>query len=220
MDDLAEIEQLAGQLLRRLGPGERRRTLRAIAREIRSTQSARIARQQDPSGAAFSPRRVRDDPKLGAYAVRFLYPRGAAEPRVVFMKSWLRQGDMLTGFDIEARAVRSFRWDRVDQFLPIDATDRNKSSGKLRRKGRIRNAAMFRKLRSGRFLRSGATDAEAWIGFAGRAAEIARIHQDGGLDRPSPKVKPVRYARRTLVGLTEAERARILDLLLEHVAAR
>ena len=76
---------------------------------------------------------------------------------------------------------------------------------------------MFRKLRNGRNLRAGATDLEAWIGFSGRAAEIARVHQEGLREKPSLKARAVRYAQRGLLGLTQAEQSRALETLLEHI---
>ncbi|MFA6125078.1 MAG: phage virion morphogenesis protein [Sphingomonas sp.] len=218
-DDFHEIEQLAGALLRKLGSGERRKLLRRMAREIQKSQSARIARQQEPDGARYLARKEKKPPAPGTYAVKFLYPRGAPEPRLVFMKSWVHEGGLLTGFDIEAGGIRSFFWDKVDRWLPITPEEQNKGAGKFRRKGRIRQTAMFRKLRAARNLRADATDQEAWIGFTGRAAEIARVHQDGLRDKPAAKAKPVRYAKRTLLGLTDAERTKALDLLVDFVAS-
>lgn len=218
MSGFEEIEEVAGALLRRLAPPERRSLLRRMARELRGTQQSRIAAQRGPDGERFAPRRPRRELKPGAYAVRFLYPAGA-EPREVSMRSWVRQGPMLTGYDQEAGGIRSFFWDRIVKWLPVEAADQNKGAGKLRRRGGIRQAAMFRRLRGSRFLGAGATDREAWIGFAGRAAEIARVHQEGLADRPAAGGRAVRYARRGLLGLTQAERSRALDLLLEHVTA-
>lgn len=218
-DDFSEIEQVAGALLRKLGGGERRKLLRQMAREIQKSQSARIARQQQPDGQRYLARKEKKPPSPGTYAVKFLYPRGAPEPRLVFMKSWVHEGKMLTGFDVEVGGIRSFFWDKVDRWLPIAPDEQNKGAGKFRRKGRIRQTAMFRKLRSARNLRSDATDQEAWIGFTGRAAEIARVHQEGLLDKPAAKAKPVRYAKRTLIGLTDAERTKALDLLIAFVAS-
>jgi phage virion morphogenesis protein len=51
--DLAEIEQLAGALLRSVSASERRRLLRHVARDLQKSQSARIARQIDPDGNAY-----------------------------------------------------------------------------------------------------------------------------------------------------------------------
>jgi len=96
----------------------------------------------------------------------------------------------------------------------------NASAGKLRRKGTIRQKVMFRKLRNGRNLRAGSTDQEAWIGFSGRAAEIARVHHEGLRDKPSRKSRAVRYAERGLLGLTQADQSRALDMMLNHVASK
>jgi len=217
-DDLSQIEAIAGALLRRISSGERRKLLRGIAREIQKSQSARIARQVSPDGEAFAARRPKRDPKPGNHTAKFLYPKGAANPRLVLMKSWVHEGPLLTGYDIEVGGIRSFFWDKVDKWLPVKPEEQNKGAGKFRRKGRIRNKAMFRKLHNARNLRSDATDQEAWIGFTGRAAEIALVSQEGLRDRPAAKAKPVKYAQRKLLGLTNAERSSIIDTLLRHIS--
>ncbi len=151
-DDLAQIEQLAGALLRHVDSGERRKILRLMARTLQRSQSARIARQQDPDGQPYPARKT----------------------------------------------------------LP---------TGRLRRKGTIKRKAMFRKLRNGSNLKAGATDTEAWVGFSGRAAQIARVHQEGLDDAPAKGRKPVRYAQRILLGDTEAERQALLDIVFRHIDA-
>lgn len=219
-DELAAIETLASALLRKVGAPERRRILREIASDIRASQSARIGQQRQPDGSAFEKRRPRKPDTPGTHAVKFLYPKGAAEPRLVFMKSWVRQGPLLTGFDAEAGGIRSFFWDKVAEWLPVDPADQNKRSGKFRRQGSVRAKPMFARLRSGRNLKSGATADEAWIGFPKPAASrVASIHQYGEMDRPTKRGKPVRYARRVLLGLTSEERSAMIDTILRHVAA-
>lgn len=219
-DDFAPIEALAGNLLQSLSGADRRALLRKLARALRATQSERIGRQQNPDGSAFEARRPRRELHPGNYAVKFLYPKGDANPRAVFMKSWVRQGPLLTGYDAEVGAIRSFFWDKVDRWLPVEPEDQNKNAGRLRRRGNMRRQAMFRKLRSARFLRSGATDTEAWIGFTGRASVVASIHQDGAMDAPKQGGRQIRYAQRGLLGMTERERTLALDMLLDHVAPR
>ena len=150
MSDFADIEALAGALLRRVDAGERSMIVRVMARTLRSSQALRIARQQDPDGQPFAARK--------------------AQP-----------------------------------------------SGRLRRGGTIKRKAMFRKLRNTSNLKAGSTDIEAWVGFSGRAARIARVHQEGLADAPARGVKPVRYARRVLLGETEAERQELLDILFAYV---
>jgi len=152
MTDFEPIEQLCRDLLLRTAAPERARLMRSIGREIRKSQSDRVASQRDPEGAAFAPRRPKPD-------------RG-------------------------------------------------------QKKGKLRQQKMFRKLRMAKSLKAGGNGDEIWVGFSGRASRIASIHQAGLSDTPAPGQPKVRYARRVLLGLTEAEQRRILDLVLAHVTLR
>ena len=62
MQGFEQIEQLAGALLRALAPAERRSLLRRITRDLRDSQAARIARQEDPEGRRFAARKPRKPP--------------------------------------------------------------------------------------------------------------------------------------------------------------
>ncbi len=148
MTDLAAVEQLAGALLRSVAPPARRKILTAIARDIRRSQSDRIAAQKAPDGSAFAPRRP-----------------------------------------------------------------------KPKRKGKLRQRRMFAKIRLTKHLRAQASADEATIGFSGPASRIARIHQFGLDDAPASGMRKVRYARRVLLGFTDAELERALDMVLGAVAA-
>ncbi len=152
MTDFEPIEQLCRDLLLCTAAPERARLMRSIGREIRKSQSDRIAAQRDPDGAAFAPRRPKPD-------------RG-------------------------------------------------------RKKGKLRQQKMFRKLRMARSLKAGGNGDEIWVGFGGRASQIASIHQAGLSDAPAPGQPKVRYARRVLLGLTETERQRMLDQIFAAVAPR
>jgi len=79
---------------------------------------------------------------------------------------------------------------------------------------------MFRKLRLSRHLTAEWTDSGASVGFNGHAARIARVHQEGLADRVDrrPDAPMVRYAQRLLLGFTEDDRRRLLDLTMEHLA--
>jgi phage gpG-like protein len=216
--DLAELEQFVGGILQSLKPSERRSLLRTVARSMRKSQMARIAKQRNPDGSGFAPRKPPEKPSVGGYAVKFLYPAGGSgQARMVLMKSWVRQGPLLTGYDVQRGAMRSFFWDRVIKFLPVEQGEENAGAGKVNRGSRLRARAMFRRLRSGRFLKADASANEAWVGFAGRIAAIARIHQQGLFDRPTPRSREVRYAERQLLGLTAQDRAGILDAVMEHL---
>lgn len=93
---------------------------------------------------------------------------------------------------------------------------------KEERRGSIRRKAagpMFRRLRTPKFLRMKNDGEGAEIGFTGTAGRIARVHQEGGTDRVSRRTGAplANYATRELLGLSEADRGRIMDLILEHV---
>lgn len=214
-DNLAEVEKIAGALLEKLSPAARRSLLRRMARDLAARQRARIKSQQEPDGTDFAPRHKKEPPKQGRYAVSFLYPEGGSgTPRRVILKSYTIAHGMMTGFDIEAEGIRSFFYDKITKWLPVPAAYRNAGGG-LPRKGAIRRKMMFRKLASPKFLRSGNDDTELWVGFSGRAAQIARIHQEGLKDKPAARASAITYPRRTLLGFTAADRAMLLDAFMK-----
>ncbi|WP_158935304.1 phage virion morphogenesis protein [Burkholderia sp. S171] len=89
---------------------------------------------------------------------------------------------------------------------------------KLRGKqGRIKRAAMFAKLRQARYLRAESDANGLAIGFVGRIARIARVHQYGESDRVAPGGVTYKYPARVLLGFTDAERDMIRNMLLKHI---
>lgn len=122
-----------------------------------------------------------------------------------------------------AREVRKSQSARIGQQQNPDGSafaPRREKPGRNDPRGRLRRQAMFKKLRMARYLKAGVAGDEAWVGFSGPIARIASVHQEGGMDKPAPGMKKVRYARRTLLGLTEAESQRMLDIVLERVRPR
>lgn len=87
------------------------------------------------------------------------------------------------------------------------------------RKGKIRRKAMFVKLKSSRFMKTHASAEKAEIGFSGSAGHIANVHQYG-LESVIQKNKPhkVRYEQRELLGLSEADRQLIEDLIIDQLS--
>lgn len=92
---------------------------------------------------------------------------------------------------------------------------RKPSKGRLQ-KGSIRRT-MFEKLRSARHLKVQVEDDGVAIGFFGRTARIARVHHLGLRDEVEPGGPEYQYPARKLLGLTDAEREQIKDLLLQHL---
>lgn len=96
---------------------------------------------------------------------------------------------------------------------------RRKQAAGRERAGRIKRAAMFRKLRQAKHLRIRANPHQVSVGFFGRAARIARVHQEGLTDAVSKNGRRITYEKRQLLGLTPAETERIKDIVLNHIGA-
>lgn len=220
-DDLVELERIAGALLRSLSSSQRRTLMRRMARQMAQSQRTRIAAQRQPDGSAYEPRKAKPAAISGRGAACFLYPSGGGgEPRRVILKSFTWATDrMMTGFDIETGAIRSFDFDKIVQWLPVPDDYRNAGGGTLRRRGGLRRRAMFRRLASARYLRSQASDGGFWVGFSAKAAQIANIHHFGLRDRPSLRAKAaVDYPKRGLLGMTLLDRDTMFTVLYSHFA--
>lgn len=85
------------------------------------------------------------------------------------------------------------------------------------RGGRVRRRAMFQRIRQARYLKATVEGGAVRVGFSGRAARIASVHQDGGIDAVRPGGALVRYARRQLLGFSAADRDRLRERLLAHL---
>lgn len=119
------------------------------------------------------------------------------------------------------REIRKRQSDRIAaQRDPEGAafTPRRPKPDRGRKKGKLRQQKMFSKLRMAKSLKAGGNGNEIWVGFGGRASQIANIHQNGLSDAPALGQPKVRYSRRILLGLTETERKRIVDLIIADLA--
>lgn len=70
------------------------------------------------------------------------------------------------------------------------------------KKGRIKRE-MFAKLRTNRYMKATGNDSAAVVEFTGKVQRIARVHQLGLKDKPSPKSAAVDYPQRQLLGFDE-----------------
>ncbi|MBY5930784.1 phage virion morphogenesis protein [Halomonas sp. DP8Y7-3] len=87
------------------------------------------------------------------------------------------------------------------------------------RQGGIRRRAMFGKLATAKWLKATAQSDTAVVGFFGNVARIAKTHQYGLRDRVDRNGPTIEYPQRELLGFTEADRTRIRDALIEHLAS-
>ena len=86
------------------------------------------------------------------------------------------------------------------------------------KKGRIkRQVQMFQKLPRASYLKANGDGQSITVGFTGRVARIARVHQYGLKDRAEANAPEVKYKQRQVLGLTEFDLDLIRDGLLAHL---
>ena len=152
-DELQSVEAWLSPLLARLGGAERRALMTDIGRDLRRSQQARIARQENPDGTPYAP----------------------SKPR------------QMRGKGLRGKA------------------------------GRVKRTAMFKKLRTAKFMKVEASAEGLAIGFRSRAAYVARVHQEGLPERVARGGPEYTYPVRKLLGFSDTERERIIDQVLAHL---
>ncbi|HWX03206.1 phage virion morphogenesis protein [Collimonas sp.] len=87
------------------------------------------------------------------------------------------------------------------------------------KKGRIKRqkAAMFQKIRTQKNLKIEQDENQLSVGFFGRVARIARVHQEGLTDKVAKKGPAYHYPARPLLGFSAADQVLIRDLLFLHL---
>jgi phage virion morphogenesis protein len=98
------------------------------------------------------------------------------------------------------------------KYAPRKRRDLRGKQGRMKRK-----VKMFQKLRTATFLKMHGDDKVISLGFTGRVARMARVHQYGLRDRPGPNARDVKYDMRELLGFTEADLDTIRDGLLSYL---
>ena len=86
------------------------------------------------------------------------------------------------------------------------------------KKGRIkRQAKMFQKLPKASYMKAKGDGQSITVGFTGRVARIAQVHQYGLKDRAEADAPEVRFEQREVLGFTAADLEVIRDGVLAHL---
>jgi len=88
----------------------------------------------------------------------------------------------------------------------------------LRNTKRLRDRAMFSKLRTARYMKAKGSGDDAVVEFVGRVKRMANVHHYGLRDRPSPHSADVKYEARPLLGFSTADVKMIETAVIEHLA--
>lgn len=191
-------------LLKALSPGELRKLLRSVGRDVSREQGQRISRQRNPDGSKYSPRkRPAQRPKL--YRIIYMNATGAVSEREVSGVVY-KNKKKFDGWDSKTRTIRTFRKDRVVRWISKSEV------GNPRKRG---NGTMFRKLHKAQHLKVRGLSADSVsLGFSGRTERIARVHQFGlRANRNSPARMPIRE----LLGVSDKTNQIMLSSLEKHL---
>ena len=220
MDINRELREWLDGIALSVSPEQRKILMQKLAQGLRDRTKRRIRAQRDPDGNRFAPRKKNKNTQIGNQPIRFLYLSNGRR-REVYMKNYMVEPKGWTGFDLEASGIRTFHRRKVIQFLPAKEY-RNGSTGtggggRIRQQfGQIRSGAMFTKIP--RQLRTVYSSEQAAVGFTGRIASVARIHQYGLRDRPSRNQQPVSYPQRELLGFSQDDQAWIMQKIQELIS--
>lgn len=119
-----------------------------------------------------------------------------------------------------AQKLRRSQQQRVKQQRNPDGSPyaARKSRDLKGKKGRIKHQAkMFLKMPRASYLKAKGDGQSITVGFTGRVARIARVHQYGLKDRAEANAPEVKYKQRQVLGLTEFDLDLIRDGLLAHL---
>jgi len=213
--DIDQLAQWAEPILRSMEMKERKELMRSISRKLRKSTQDRMKRQENPDGSKWILRKsVRKGGRRVHKSVEFMYDKGLG-PERRRLQSWYSTPAMMTGYDPDAGGLRSFRKDRVLQYIDINTTSTNK---RLREKGKIRKKAMFSKLRTAKYLKTGASGDAATISFRGDVSALARVHQYGLRSKVSGDGPEHDYPERELMGITTEDLEMITNEIFQHVS--
>ena len=90
-----------------------------------------------------------------------------------------------------------------------DPDGRKFAPRKRSQRGSIRSGAMFKRLP--KMIKTAYSSSHAEIGFAGRTAEVMKVHQYGLSIKPNENSKPTRYAVRETIGWSDDDKKLIID---------
>mgnify|MGYP003609547233 FL=1 len=119
-----------------------------------------------------------------------------------------------------ARKLRASQKKRITSQKNPDGSAYIPRKERLRdKKNKIKNK-MFNVIKNAKYMRTERTAQGLAIGFAGRVAFIARVHQFGLRDKVDRDGPVVKYASRELLGFTDEEIKMIENDVLDYLSTR
>lgn len=117
-----------------------------------------------------------------------------------------------------SKRLRAGQQQHIKRQQAPDGTPYAPRKTRLRNKKRLRDRAMFSKLRTARYLKAQGNSDAAVVEFVGRVQRMANVHHYGLRDRPTPHSEAVIYEARPLLGFNYEDIKRIENTIAEYLA--
>ncbi|MDK1705296.1 phage virion morphogenesis protein [Serratia rubidaea] len=117
-----------------------------------------------------------------------------------------------------SKRLRASQQQHIKRQQAPDGTPYAPRKTALRNKKRLRDRAMFTKLRTARYLKAQGSGDAAVVEFVGRVRRMAEVHQYGLRDKPTPHSEAVKYEARPLLGFSHEDVKQIENAVIEHLA--
>ncbi|HEJ6919531.1 phage virion morphogenesis protein [Serratia marcescens] len=101
-----------------------------------------------------------------------------------------------------SKRLRAGQQQHIKRQQAPDGTPYAPRKTRLRNKKRLRDRAMFSKLRTARYLKAQGNSDAAVVEFVGRVKRMVNVHHYGLRDRPTPHSADVKYEARPLLGFS------------------
>lgn len=212
-DDLQLLEDWVAPLLKKLSAKERKQLARMMGIALRKSQRERVKAQRNPDGSPYATRKGEKKTRRARRRLRFIYQKPGHEPEEREIVNWLPTPQTYFGFDEQRGELRTFKRTRVVRILDMDQSVVARPGARGQRSPSNR---MFQKLMGPRYLKVKASASGAEVGFEGRIAHIARIHQEGQTDNVNPHIR-YDYPERELLGATPEDIEMLYDMIIRHL---
>ncbi|MBN5397063.1 phage virion morphogenesis protein [Serratia ureilytica] len=117
-----------------------------------------------------------------------------------------------------SKRLRAGQQQHIKRQQAPDGTPYAPRKTRLRNKKRLRDRAMFSKLRTARYLKAQGNRDAAVVEFVGRVQRMVNVHHFGLRDRPTPHSEAVKYEARPLLGFGPDDVKIIETAVIEHLA--
>lgn len=118
-----------------------------------------------------------------------------------------------------SKRLRAGQQQNIKRQQAPDGTPYAPRKTSLRSKKRLRDRAMFSKLRTARYMKAKGSSDDAVVEFVGRVQRMANVHHYGLRDRPSPHSEAVKYEERPLLGFSYQDENIVENIILECLSS-